>query len=451
MDVEALLGDATLDAVPQDLLCAATVFDIAYHPNAPFLAVGLINGAVEVHECHRTETRGVATIKLHSGGITGMEFSTTGSHLVTVSSDRSINMLDCTTQQSVVTIKKGKGNPHKFGISAMNLNSDTTVSTGDDDGLIAFWDLRSQSLIGKYHEHGDYISQMLYFEEVNQLISSSGDTCLGAYDMRSSKVIDFSDMRPDELACLAFIPATNDIICGTPSGSLPVWKYGSWARPYDVFKFHPRECECIVTYNDNIVLTGAYDGLVRVLQVYPVRRVLCHLGGNDVKQPSSHIRISHDRTVIAIARDDATIQFVDATFLSNDDELDKLRNKADLRHMQTLREANAQDEKKEAEAEDDEEDSEDDDEWTSDSEEDEEDEEEGRGEGAQKEGDVELAEEGPPQEEANQATNDTQITRKQKRDRVAAAQWLKRARKEKVSFSFERRRRRVGGFWEGLK
>lgn len=436
---EFLFGDGTEDTVPQDITCQDDVFDLAFHPTAAFLSIGLISGTIDIHEFNGPNSRFILQVpNVHSGGITGMEFTETGSHLVSVSSDKSINVLDCATQQSVIKVKAGKSNPHKFGVSSVNICSEVLVATGDDDGLIALWDMREQKPVAKYHEHADTVSQMLFFSEVNQIISCSGDTCLGVYDLRLRKIVDYSVKRNDELTCIAFIPETDGIICGTPSGSLPLWKYGSWSRPFDVFESHPRECDTIMTYNDNIVLTGACDGLVRVLQVHPVKRNLCHIGGNTRRQGVSKIRCSHDRKMIAVCGTDKVVQFLDISFLEDDTQLDKLRSRAEQRHLATLREATEEAEaiavkEKMALAEEDSD-------WSNtdtdeDSDKDEEDTEASENE-----------DEGAEDEEAAPQKTSRQI----KRERVAAAKWLKDEKRKKVNFQYERKRRRVQGFWGDL-
>jgi hypothetical protein len=441
---EILFGDGTEETVPQDITCQDDVFDIAFHPSAPFLAVGLISGTVDIHEFNGPNSRFILQVPhVHKSGITGMEFTETGSHLVTVSSDKSINVMDCTTQQSVINVKAGKSNPHKFGVSAVNICSEVLVATGDDDGLIALWDMREQKPVGKYQEHGDTVSQMLFFSEVNQIISCSGDTCIGVYDLRVRKIVDYSVKRNDELSCLAFIPETQGIICGTPSGSLPMWKYGSWARPFDVFDTHPRECDTMLTYNDNIILTGACDGLVRVIQIHPVKRNLCQLGGNIRRQGISKIRCSFDRNMIAVSGTDKVVQFIDIAFLGDDSQLDQLRSRAEQRHLVTIREATEEAEEmalaeKMALAEEDSDwsntDSDDDD---KDSDEDSDDKD------SDKEGDEEGHEEN---EEAQEQKSHRQV----KRERVAAAKWLKDEKRKKINFQYERKRRRVQGFWGDL-
>lgn len=435
-NAELMFGDGTEDTVPQDIVCANEVFDIAFHPSSPFLAIGLVSGEVDVHEVRGCQTKTIAQLQLHKSGITGMEFTETGSHLVTVSSDKTINVLDCATQKSVIKISGGKGNPHKFGISSVNICSEVLVATGDDDGLIALWDMREQKAVAKYHEHGDTVAQMLFFSEVNQIVSCSGDTCLGIYDLRARRIVDYSVKRNDELLCIAFIPEIDGILCGTASGSLPLWKYGSWSRPYDIFDNHPKECDCIATYNDNIVLTGACDGVVRVLQVHPVKRMLCHIGGNNRRQGISKIRFSHDRNVIAVSGTDKVVQFVDIAFLANDAELDQLRSRAEQRHLATLREATEEAEQiavreKMALAEEDSD-------WSDTDSDDEDDSDDDSEDG--------VADDDGEEEDDVPKKSERQI----KRERVAAAKWLKEEKKKLVNFQYERKRRRVQGFWGDL-
>ena len=448
-DADILLGDGSEETTPQDLYTGSAVFDMRFHPSAPLLAVGLVSGGIEIHQWRRNETRMVTNMaEVHTGGVTGVEFSEDGQYLLSCSSDKSISVYDCNTQQQVLRVQKAKSNPHKHGISSMNVCTESILATGDDDGLIALWDLRQQKVVAKYHEHGDYVSSMLFFSEIDHLVSSSGDTCLGAFDLRNQKIIDFSDKRPDELNCIAFIPAINAIICGTPSGSLPVWRYGSWSRPYDVFDKHPRECEAIETYNDNIILTGACDSMIRVVQVHPTKRVLTTLGGHSKKYGGGifRLRISHDRNLVATCGQDNIVRFVDIEFLADESEVDKLRSKAEQRHMATIREANAEDAAAEEQQEGGEEDEES--EW-SDTSEDDDDEDDGSGDDEEaQEADEEAGEEDSDDDSSDEDTANT--TRAKKRARVAAAKWLKEAQKEKVNFSKELKKKRVKGFWGDL-
>ncbi|AIO02614.1 hypothetical protein LPMP_354830 [Leishmania panamensis] len=369
-------------------------------------------------------------MRMHpSGGISSMEFTDDGTYLVSASSDRTISVMDCVSLRLVIhipademrayvagkkklnamnmkndpTAKGEKGarrraaatgrssgsggctvpvNPHKHGISSINVCDENLIATGDDDGLIVVWDMRVRNPVYNYHEHGDYVSQLCYFTDAQELVSSSGDTCLGVYDMRAGKIRDFSVRRKDELNCFAFINSSGisnatfipSIVCGTPHGGLPIWKYGSWARPYDVMDHHPAECEAIISFhgestafNHNLILTGACDGLIRVLQMYPVRRNLCQLSGRDYTYSHSNVLgnhssscgqqqqgnyvvrrargqeaisrmcVSHDAHLLAVSGSDNIIDFVDIAFMNDEAALDQLRGRAEQRHLRTLR------------------------------------------------------------------------------------------------------------------
>ena len=342
-DADYLFGDGAEETAPQDIITPEQPFGLACHPTAPFVAVGLISGSVHVHEVKGTETRHVQTIdKLHQRGVHCMEFSEDGRHLFTASSDRTIKRYDAGAQASDLAILRTKSNPHKSGISALNVCNDQLITTGDDDGVVCLWDLRTpRKPTQVYEEHADVIGGLLYFSEMNTVVSCSGDTCMAAYDVRMDSTLGVSQPRKDELTCMAFIPATNDIICGTSSGSLPVWKYGSWKRPFDIHEKHPRDCDALLTYNDNIVLTAAGDGLVRVLQHHPVRRILTHIGGGDVKKrlPLNRMSVTHDRSLLVVCGSERAVQFHDLSSISSEAALDKLRGKYEAKHMATIRDS----------------------------------------------------------------------------------------------------------------
>lgn len=447
-DVNVILGDGTEDTVPQDLITQDIIFNLMFHPTAPFLAVGLVSGAVEVHEFRRNETRPIASIPTHSGGVAGMEFTFSGTHLVTVSSDRHIKVLDCAAQQNVIDIKK-KNNPHKVGVSSVSVCTENLVATGDDDGMVVLWDMRQQKSVLNYHEHGDHVSSLIYFAANEHLITSSGDTCVGAWDIRGNKIIEFSEPRKDELTSMIFMASTNDLVCGSPSGALPIWKYGAWRRPYDVYAKHPREADCLTPYNDNMFISGAYDGCARIIQHFPVRRVLTHLAGAEKRRRSiSHLSVSHDRMLLAAAGHDKIIQFHDLEFLGSEEKLDLLRNRAERIHMATIKKATEQDaaEKKVVEE------GGDSDEWTDDSDDD-----------SDMSDDSDDSDDDAVADDAGDSDDDgirgrrvfnrddtEHLDRKTKRERMAASRWLKTAQKEKVNFKTEARRKRVKGFWSGL-
>ena len=344
---ELMFGNVQGIRTPADIITEEQIFGITAHPTAPFLAVGLISGDVQIHQLRRTETRLVSTLQTkHQRAVNAIEFSEDGNFLYTASTDRTMKVIDCETQQIVHRILRTSANPHKSGISAMNVADANLLCSGDDDGVVCLWDLRSPRQPKQvYDEHADFVSQILYFSEMHTMVSASGDTTIGCFDIRKDSTLAISATRKDELMSMAFIPATNDIVCGTPKGVLPIWKYGSWKRPFDIYDRHAPEVECILSFNDNIFFTGAVDGLVRVVQHHPVRRVLTHLGSDDMRRRMAltHMSITSDRAMLCVSGHERAVQFIDIEFLGTEKGLDQLRGRYEARHMDTIRRAVAED------------------------------------------------------------------------------------------------------------
>jgi len=420
---DLLLGDGSEQRVPRDLVEPAAVYRLAFHPNAPILCTGLMNGCVNVHEWRRNETRAIASLPTHRGAVCSMEFTRSGSHLATVSSDRHIKVLDCASQAHVIDIRR-KNSPHKFPLSILSVCTSTELAVGDDDGMVSFWDMRMQKPVTTFLEHADQVTGMIYFEGNHQLVTSSTDTTVGCFDMRMRKVAGFSEKRKDELNCITFLPATNSVIAGTDAGMLPIWKYGAWKRPYDVHSKHPRECEALLTYNDNMFFSGAYDGTVRLIQHHPVRRVLTNFGSSRRNfNTVSGISVSHDRTLLAAATTGSTVFFYDIEFLGDESELDKLRDRAERKHMETIRKASAEDRVPDSDS----------DSWSADSSD-----------------ACDDSEDDAPAATGRPMPRDEGLDRTTKRERMAASRWLKTAQKERINFTSDTRKKRVKSFWTGL-
>lgn len=571
---------------PPSLLATASTMDLSFHPQLPLLAAGLVSGEVELFEYGNGvaekkplenhfsswlfKNKGAysaddiamyhnhGNMQMHPyGAVTALEFTDDGSYLVSGSSDKTISVLDCVSTRLVIHLssdviaektskakklnernkrndavdlanqKKKKKftvttNPHQHGISAINVCDENLIASGDDDGLIAVWDMRARAPAFTYHEHGDYVSQLLYFTDVSELVSSSGDTCLGVFDVRGGRIRDFSEKRNDELTCFAFINSSGhsstfipSILCGTAEGSLPLWKYGSWRRPYDTLEKHPRECEALIsfngeqtTFNHNLVLTGACDGIVRVIQMYPLRRQLCHLSVRDVSQGHTFtssssalyrrqnvvihrerggdairkMRLSFDGGLLAVSGTDRIIDFVDTRFLNDEKAVDALRYRKEQHHIETLREmekeadakANKEQLLAEEEAEDDN-DSSDDDSDDDDSDDDSSDDGDSDSDDSSdaepparkrrqeplKSSSKSAKQPAPSTEKKKKAKKveekeevdwmeEYKLDRAKKRERVAATKWLKEEKKKKVNFVYEKRRKRSGGFFSEL-
>ena len=100
---------------------------------------------------------------------------------------------------------------HKEPMYTCEFLSSDVLITGDDDGQIKIWDLRSKSCVYDVHEQKEgTITDITYNKDKTYLFSSSNNGTLGVYDLRKSntakdKLFALSDEMEEELNCLSLV------------------------------------------------------------------------------------------------------------------------------------------------------------------------------------------------------------------------------------------------------
>merc|ERR1712166_1019494 len=102
----------------------------------------------------------------------------------------------------------------------------------------------------------------------------SADGSLGVYDLRMNKgaVADTSrtsDHQDDELLSLCVLKSGKKVVCGTQTGTLAIFSWGTWGDISDMFPGHPSSVDALLKIDENTLLTGSSDGLIRVVQLHP--------------------------------------------------------------------------------------------------------------------------------------------------------------------------------------
>ena len=163
------------------------------------------------------------------------------------------------------------------------------LATGDDNGSVRIFDerlcggstqnstKRPKGCVLEWNQHTDYVSGIEYSPYGtgnNTLLATSADGTLGVYDLRMNKgsVVDTSrtsDHQDDELLSLCILKSGKKVVCGTQTGSLSVFSWGTWGDISDRFPGHPTSVDALLKIDESTVLTGSSDGLIRVVQIHP--------------------------------------------------------------------------------------------------------------------------------------------------------------------------------------
>lgn len=103
------------------------------------------------------------------------------------------------------------------------------IASGDDKGIVALWDLGSPGLRAEAQIHDGTITGIAWDQDRGQLMSTSSDTVITAFDLEHQQVVDRA--MPPPLGCGTGIPNTvltlglngKMVLVGARDGKLRVW------------------------------------------------------------------------------------------------------------------------------------------------------------------------------------------------------------------------------------
>jgi WD40 repeat protein len=205
------------------------------------------------------------------------------------------------------------------------------LCVGLDDGGIQLWDERlcgdhgslKRACVLSWKENEDYISGFDYDADGSTLLASSADCTMSVMDLRKAsspqtKSDSFrkSDDQEDELLSIQVLKSGRKVVCGTQQGVLAVWSWGTWGDVSDRFPGHPASIDCMLKVDEDTILTGSSDGLMRLVQIHP-DKLLGALGDHE-GFPVERLYFNCDRSWIGSVSHDNFVRLWDGRVLQED-------------------------------------------------------------------------------------------------------------------------------------
>lgn len=368
--------------------CSDQPLDFSFHASRPsIMAAALVDGTLEIHDFAdllanaddgEEEDSLLSSTPVHvqllptkSGGTKQAScrsvLFTKNGDLYTGGTAGDLAKLDTTIVCSLATKTSPKSIFWRINDAAYNKSAvhvlheipENTISnqgllvSGDDIGGVRVWDPR---LMGKdgpdnklkkkptgctfsWKEHTDYVSGIDHSADGMTLLSASADGTLCVYDLRMAlqpsvyekdKIVRRSDIQDDELLSLRVMKNGKKVVCGTGMGVLNVWSWGTWGDISDRFPGHPNSLDALVKVDEDTLLTGSSDGLIRVVTVHP-DKFLGVLGDHE-DFPIEKLAFTSDRKYVGSLSHDNLIRLWDASILKEDYDGDAKMSAAPALH-----------------------------------------------------------------------------------------------------------------------
>ena len=256
----------------------------------------------------------IGTVRLWDTRICGNSNNQSQSKYRMVANNQNNNPFDNLMKLPTGCIQHWKVN-HDY-ITDFETNTDgTTLFASSGDGTLSVFDVRYANRKGTRRS-----VQLADINPHDHTTQQQQPTQGGKKSTWETSGYSQSDNQEDELLSLCLLKKSQKLLCGTQQGILSLFSYNIWGDISDRFPGHPQSIDALLKIDEDTVLTGSSDGLVRAVQLLP-NDLLGVLGGHD-GFPVEGLGWSAGRKLVGSVSHDEYIRLWDAKFLNEDDDDD---------------------------------------------------------------------------------------------------------------------------------
>ncbi|KAI8804662.1 WD40-repeat-containing domain protein [Cladochytrium replicatum] len=296
-----------------------TVVDFSLHPTDYIIASASITGTVECARFSPNNSQGAIKstfkTKLHKRACRSIAFGLGGSEILSGSKDKSLKLVDTSTGALISEAL----NAHEAALNFVLPLTNKLVASADEVGGVKIWDTSSWKEVMRYKENVDFISELSYVSHKKTLLAASGDGCLSIFDIRKQKPVKVSENQDEGLLSVAVVRNFKKAVVGTEEGVLEIFSWGDWGDCTDRFPGHPSSIDSICKIGEDTIATGAGDGVIRLIGLFPNRLigVIGAHGDDDSYFPIERLQLCHDGRWLGSCSHGPVIRFWDTAGLTD--------------------------------------------------------------------------------------------------------------------------------------
>ena len=109
------------------------------------------------------------------------------------------------------------------------------------------------------------------------LVSCGCDGMLGVFDLRKNELYAMSDNFEEDLTCVLLQKNGRKVLTSTAEGIINIFSWDYFGDCNDRLVGHPGSIDSMVFYDEDTIITGCEDGLIRAVSVLP-NKIISILG-----------------------------------------------------------------------------------------------------------------------------------------------------------------------------
>eukprot|EP00057_Strongylocentrotus_purpuratus_P003868 XP_003727551.1 PREDICTED: WD repeat-containing protein 55 isoform X3 [Strongylocentrotus purpuratus] len=290
--------------LPKTITCDESVMSLQFHPKGNMLATGLMDGSITMYSYSAEEPNEELMFEeVHKKACRALAFSEDGKSIFSVSKDKSVRKLDIASATVELSLEKA----HEVPIYCLAVIDENMVATGDDDGYLKVWDLRTQKAIMEMKENEEFISSLVVGKDKKILLATSGDGTMSAFNVRRRRFDLQSEHVNSELLCASLVKKGQKVVCGASDGALNIFNWNEFGNISDRFPGHASSIDCCVPVTENVICTGCLDGTIRAVHMLPNR--FLGIVGEHEGLPVESMTVSFDSKYLASCALEEKIRF----------------------------------------------------------------------------------------------------------------------------------------------
>ncbi len=130
---------------------------------------------------------------------------------------------------------------------------------------------------------------MKFSSEHNMLLSSSNDGHLGTFDLKKGQLYAMSDNFEEDLTGVLICKNGKKVLTSTSEGTINIFSWDWFGDCNDRIVGHPNSIDTMIKYDEDTVITGSEDGLIRGVSVLPNKIVALLSDPTDQDEETFHI------------------------------------------------------------------------------------------------------------------------------------------------------------------